>query len=351
MSERNGRPPRLTPGSESRLLSILRQYPFEVRKITPVQVEEEKGKGVWKVETESGTLCLKRTGQPAERIAFSVAAQRHLAAHGAPVPEVIPTRDGSYFVVEDGQSDRQVYAVYQWISGRSPRWEDREELRASVVALARLHAASRGFKVPQGVQIFTKLGRWPENYEETEARLKEWKEQAAKQPENGLNAHFLAGVDIALELAAHARHALAASPYAAMVQRLWPGETLIHQDFGPSNLVLTRSDPYLLDLDTVTFEFPARNLRKLACELMQSKGGWRNEVLDEILEWYTATNPLSQEHLQLLAIDLLFPHAFHDAAKNWFKKNKPEKPERIARAARLEKEKADALSVWLRKLG
>lgn len=337
----------------SQLETVLERYPFKVRRIAPVQVEAEKGKGVWKVETDSGAVCLKRTGHPAERIAFSVAAQRHLAAHGAPVPEVIPTRDGSLFVVNgvndmNGRRDSdQVYAVYQWITGRDLHWEDREDLKASVEVLARLHAASRGFVVPQGVQVFTKLGRWPESYAEIEERLTEWKDRAKEKPDSRFNALFLDNVDAALELAAKARSALAASPYAAMVQRIWPGNTLIHQDFGPSNMIMTDNGPYLLDLDTVTFEFPARNLRKLVGELMQSKNGWRNEVLDEILGWYTKINTLSRDDLQLLAIDLLFPHVFHDAAKNWFKKNKPEKPERIARAARFEREKASNLSVWL----
>lgn len=336
---------------QSQLQAVLDRYPFKAHQITPVQVEAEKGKGVWKVETDKGAVCLKQTGHPADRIAFSVATQRHLAAHGAPVPEVIPPCDGSLFVADGPTAGEQVYAVYQWISGRGVCWEDRDDLRASVAALASLHAASRGFAVPPGVQVFTKLGRWPDSYAEMEEKLKEWKEQAHWKPDNGFTAHFLAGIDVALELAAQARHALTASSYAALVERLWPGDTLIHQDFGPSNLIMTEIGPYLLDLDTVTFEFPARNLRKLVGELMKSEGGWRNEVLDEILAWYTEVNSLSREHLHLLAIDLLFPHVFYDAAKNWFKKNKPEKPERMARAARFEREKADNISVWLPKLG
>lgn len=338
--------PHLHPPHRQQLPDVLGRYQFKTYRVIPVQVEADAGKGVWQVETDRGTVCLKRTGQPADRMAFSIAAQLHLAAHGAPVPRLIPARDGTFAVESAGR----VYVAYQWISGRSVRWENRDDLQASVEALASLHGASRGFTVPAGVKVFTKLGRWPDHYAEMEERLQKWKVQAEQQPEVRFHALFLAGVDTALELAARARAALATSPYDVLVQRTWPGDTLIHQDFGPSNIIMTGTGPCLLDLDTVTLEFPARNLRKLMGELMQSKGGWRSDIIDEVLGWYTKINPLPAEHLHLLGIDLMFPHVFHDSAKNWFKKNKPEKPDRMERACRFEREKADTLTVWLPKL-
>ena len=50
---------------------------------------------------------------------------------------------------------------------------------------------------------------------------------------------------------------------------------LCHQDFTASNLILTSSkEIFVLDIDSITIDFPTRDIRKLLNKIMKKKGQW-----------------------------------------------------------------------------
>lgn len=324
---------------------IMARYGRSVERFRTVQAGGPKM--VWKVETGEGTLCLKRLRLPADRAAFSVSAQAHMAAQGGPVLPVLPAQDGRLWVEEEGQ----VFVLYPWMDGRPARFRLQADLEAAARALAAFHQASLGYEPPAGSRVSSKVGRWPHHYRSLRERLEQWKEAAAARPQHPFHKAYLAVADEAIDRARRAEEALERSAYADLSAAGTAASALCHQDYSEGNTLVSGDRVWVLDLDNVTFDLPARDLRKLLVKLMDGPAGWREPVARTVLETYQAVAPLAPEVLELLAIDLLFPHPIHDAAKNWFQNGKPEPPSRLLEVLPFERSKEAALAAWLARGG
>lgn len=292
-------------------------------------------KTVWKMETPTGPVCLKRLRKTEEEAVFSINFQHYMAGKGAKVPAVCPTKTGNLYVNHNGE----IFVLYQWIKGNPIRMDSKkEDLARAVTGIAEFHRDSGGF-MPEGCKVSSKLGRWPHYYESMKKRLLNWKAAAADRPRDPMCKIFTANVDFFVELADRAQSMLNASAYSEWVKEIESKGNLCHQDYGDGNALWTDAGIYVLDLDGVTFDLPARDLRKIIMKRMVKRGSWNLELIHDITGWYTAVNPLTPEQLQVLYIDLLFPHEFHNTAKNPFLKQKITGPEKIAEAVKMEKQK------------
>lgn len=325
--------------------AVMARFGHRVERIRTVQAGGPKM--VWKVESPEGPLCLKRLRLTADRAAFSVSAQAHVAAHGGPVLPVLPAHDGRLWVEEGGQ----VFVLYPWVDGRPARFRLQADLEAAARALAAFHHASRGYEPPAGSRVSSRVGRWPDHYRSLRERLERWKEAAAQRPQHPFHKAYLAVADEAIDRARRAEEALARSAYAALSAAGPQAMGLCHQDYSEGNTLVSGDRVWVLDLDNVTFDLPVRDLRKLLVKLMEGPGGWREPVARAVLRAYESVAPLAPETLELLAIDLLFPHPVHDAAKNWFQNGKPEPPSRVLEVLPFERSKEAALAAWLSRGG
>jgi spore coat protein I len=122
---------------------------------------------------------------------------------------------------------------------------------------------------------------------------------------------------------------------------------LCHQDYGKGNALLTPKGIYVLDLDGVTFELAARDLRKIILKTMENQGEWNEETMKNIISWYEKGNGLTGDEKKMVYIDTLFPHAFFGSVKNQFQKNKAVKPSSIEKIGRLEMSKQSILSGFI----
>jgi spore coat protein I len=123
---------------------------------------------------------------------------------------------------------------------------------------------------------------------------------------------------------------------------------LCHQDYGKGNALLTPGGVWILDMDGVTFELAARDLRKIIHKTTENHGKWDEGTMKEILSWYEKGNVLSMEEKQMVYIDTLFPHSFFGTVKNQFIKNKPVKAMSVEKIAKLEMSKESSLTRLIR---
>ena len=173
--------------------------------------------------------------------------------------------------------------------------------------------------------------------------LVQWKEESLQKKQDSAHGCYLKHVDSVLEIADMAIEALEKSPYNKLVsveQELFP---LCHQDYGKGNALLKGKDVYVLDLDGVTYDLAARDLRKIIGKQSEDGDGWNKDRIDRIVGWYEGGRKLSAEEKEMLIIDLLFPHWFFAEVKNLFKKNKPVPAGKVERAAAFEKSKVPVI--------
>jgi homoserine kinase type II len=131
---------------------VLAQYPDDCR---PRRVETLGGAGgfsgaaFWRLDTERGTLCLRRWPPQADpkwpqRLRFIHALLEHVVYRGFfVVPAPIRTRQGETYV----QQDDELWELTSWLPGHADYLPLRrpEKLRAALTALAEFHVAGADF--------------------------------------------------------------------------------------------------------------------------------------------------------------------------------------------------------------
>ena len=133
------------------------------------------------------------------------------------------------------------------------------------------------------------------------------------------------------------------SCYEDWVKEIGPYGYMCHQDYGRGNALQTKNGVYILDLDNLAYDLPIRDVRKMLTERMKTNEAWDWKQFKQLISAYTSILPLTDEQMNLLYIDLLYPHFFHSAAKYRFKKGTTGSLKKLGKAYRFEKEKLAGL--------
>lgn len=312
---------------------VLASYPINPQTVRLIQTSEMKA--VWKVSSGGRVYALKRLKYGKDKMLFAIQAQKYLQNHGAPVPHLVQTKQGQLYVERNGQ----IFILFEWVQGRSPSFAKSSDLKKAVQLIAGFHKASVGFSPSIACRESTKLGKWPQQYESMKAHFNEWQNSSSFPKLSAALKPYWKDLN---RLAEQAQTALSRSKYDDMVKQ--GPKSLCHQDYSEGNCLLNGKGGYVLDLDSVTYDFPARDLRKIILKRMTEKGRWDPALFRNMMSWYQSVNPLSSDQLKLVYIDLSFPHLFHEKAKNPFRKREAVSASKLLKAIRIEKDKTADLS-------
>ncbi|BAS28389.1 CotS family spore coat protein [Limnochorda pilosa] len=279
---------------------VLEAYGFQGATVTNENAKARKA--VWFVERPGRTWVLKQSPLDEERLRFVLAAWDHLRARGIGLPARVPARDGRpYVLVPEG-----LFFVMELACGHAPSYDAPGDRTRILHGLARFHRASEGFSHQGCAGARVQLGEWPRLYRKRLDRLAQ--AEGAGPVWEAARPHlpfFLEAGRLALE-------ELQRSAYSDWVESVRRRGGLCHQDFAAGNLVLEPSGGLVvLDLDSVSVEIPARDLRKLLVKVLKKQGAWDDEQARRMLSDYHQVNPLRPEQYEVLRVDLLFPHLFH----------------------------------------
>jgi spore coat protein I len=322
-------------------IRILQEYSIAPQNITIVQSGSIKT--VWKIKTPDKLLCLKRLKQTYDKVLFSVNAQIYIKNSGGNVPGIILNQKGQPIV----QYNDQLFVVYEWLEGKDLNFYNNADLEAALRGLATFHRASKGYRQPENARESSKFGRWPEQYASMKNRFEAWRNFALQNESSGSHASYLKCVDSMIEVSDIALEYIDRSQYKNLSAPDSDLKVLCHQDYGKGNAISTPNGVVVLDLDSVTYDFSARDLRKIIGKLAVDKDTFNINRINEILSWYSKENPITEDEKKILYTDLLFPHWFHGLIKDQYIKNKLVNPSEIERVVRFEKAKIPLLKKLL----
>lgn len=305
--------------------SVLQAYGLEAATVTGENFKEKKG--VWYLTSDQCVWVLKKSPLNPARLRFVLEASAYLNAAGAGfrIPDTRPALNGDLFVVAEGSP----YYVTTYVPGRPPRYDSQAEMGLVMRTLARFHRASAGFTPGSGSEPRSHLGSWPREYSHHLDDLK-------LDPGAGEFGRLVSVTrPTFLDMGRQALQRLECSHYYEWVKDLETTGGLCHQDFVPGNLMLDREgEIYVLDLDSLTQEIPARDLRKILNKFAKRKG-WDKTQVETLVACYHQENPLSAKHYQVLEIDLQFPHLYHGVVSKYTRGRAPEwSEEKFARKLR-----------------
>ncbi|MGE5398029.1 MAG: CotS family spore coat protein [Chitinophagales bacterium] len=320
---------------------VLKTYELCPDDLRPIQSGEIRT--IWKFKSGEKLYCLKRLKRTPGKAAFTVEAQNYIARRKGLVAPIVANIKGQSITEFNGE----LFVVYEWIEGRDLNFSQLADLKRAVQGLADFHLASEGYKPPAGCEISSKLGRWPYHYRDMITRLETWRKANNNSTQAKINRVFNENADEMIRLGQKCITLLEQSAYSKWVKQLEDKPILCHQDFGAGNCLWTKKGLYVLDLDGVTFDLPVRDLRKIILKRMSVLSKWDGTLMTQIVNWYCEKNPLTSEQLKVLYIDLLFPHEFHDTAKNPFLKGKSIDSAQIIKAARLARSKNNQIKAQI----
>ncbi|MCX7745963.1 MAG: CotS family spore coat protein [Clostridia bacterium] len=316
---------------------VLKDYDIVPQNVSVIQGGSIKT--VWKIKTEDRIICLKRLKQTMDKALFSVNAQVYIRGKNGNVPGIYPDKRGNPIVTYNDQ----LFVLYEWIPGSDLNFGDKKDLSQALEGLAAFHVTSKGYKPPEEGRVSTKLGKWPDQYESMRNKFVEWKELSKTKSSTACYGAYLKYVDSMVDIANQSIQLIGKSQYKDLTAEGSESIVLCHQDYGKGNAILTDQGVFVLDLDGVTYDLPARDLRKIIGKRAENKGQWDLENIYEVVNWYMKVNPQSKEELNVLYIDLLYPHWFYGLVKNLFLNNKLLKSQEIEKIASLEQNKVSIL--------
>ncbi|MET3699143.1 CotS family spore coat protein [Bacillus oleivorans] len=333
----------LTPEEEKRLIALaetlLQSWDVDVKGIEVIQGNQMAL--VWKVQTRKGPICLKRIHRPEKKALFSIYAQDYLAKKGARVPGIIPNKDNQLYT----KFGPFLFVVYDWIEGRPFELTNTEDLQMIMKGLAQFHKASIGYRPPAGVPIFTKLGRWPNHMIKRTQQMETWKKIAKQYPDDPFSIAYLEQIDPFIREAKSTLKRLLDSSYNDWVKNVKKAPNLCHQDYGTGNSLLGPDGKiWVIDLDTVSFDLPIRDLRKMIVPLLDTNGTWDHQKFKTMLSAYESVSPLTKEQKKIMFIDMLFPYELYDIIRERYVRKSPLLVTELEEALEYERIKSRALS-------
>ncbi len=296
---------------------------------------------VWKVYTsDGGSICLKRIHRPEKKALFSIFAQDYLAKKGTRVPSIIPNKYGELYT----KHGPFLFVVYEWLEGRPFELTVTQDLEFIMKGLAEFHQSSIGYQPPPGVPIFTKLGRWPNHYIKRCQQMETWKVVAQTMPDDPFSQLYLAEIDPFIAEGKETLKLLRNSGYEEWVSTIKKTPNLCHQDYGTGNSLLgPDGEIWVIDLDTVSFDLPIRDLRKMIIPLLDTTGIWDTEKFNIMINAYESVAPLTPDQKKIMFIDMLFPYELYDIIREKYVRKSPLLVEELIEGFEYERIKSNAL--------
>lgn len=292
---------------------VLQAYPLTVYDCRLLSWKEKKG--VWRVRTDRGVKILKMCPSTESRLRFICRAVRHLKRNGVPIPDLVRTREGSDYAANEGHS----YTLSDAVEGRSPEYGDSRELRLVMRTLGRFHLASGGFEGTGDGAERIHLGLWENSYRDQLDDLADFRRRAGKAGASDFDRLFLKHAGAFIERGEKALEALKGGSYRRWVNKVERQKNLCHQDFASGNLILDDEGLHVIDMDSLTFDLPARDLRKIFNKVLKKENGGTAFAIS-MLRAYHSANPLKEEEYGVLKADLLFPHLFYGIGSKYYKR-------------------------------
>jgi len=302
----------MSHNGKATLKSVLANYPLQVKSITPETLKKKKA--VWWVSTKDRKFVVKKVPVTRDRLLFLLSASDHLRKNGVNIPAVIPTSGGSLFAEHNGG----IYILMEAVDVKAPSYTVPDELALIMREMARFHRASMKYAPPHGVKVRSHLGNWHKYYGEMVSDLEGYRETARRNSQGQFEKLYLSHCDRFINRGKECLANLEKHPYSNWVKKVSREINLCHQDFAAGNLGLANGKLYVYDLDSITFDLPARDIRKIMNKVMKKRGRWDPVLAARMLGSYQKVNQFSVDEYSVVFIDIMFPYLFHGISSKYF---------------------------------
>lgn len=275
----------------------------------------EAVKDAYRVTTNQGQFCLKRTNLPPARLEAIAEALDHAARRGFhQATPFLPTRSGSpVYQDEHGAS----HYLTEWLPGERPDLRQEEMFVPAAACLAAFHRAGEGF-LDQG-RLRDHLGEWPARLDQRAQELRALlAEQLTELRPDQFTQLYVTTAGRWAALAEWSLELLDQSDYPGQVAAARAAGGFCHGDPAERNFIWLSGEPFLIDFDTMLIDLPLLDLARLI-RRVEKYCGWDVDLATRMIDGYHAVQPLGERERSLLLAALAFPQKYWRVVHRYYR--------------------------------
>lgn len=291
-------------------LGPLARYPLRVAECRPVR-------GVVRLDTDQGPVCLKRSESSEGKFHFIHEAIEHLSNKGfGRVARVVADSEGSLYF----RRHRGIYYLTNWIDGDEISFHSVGDAVDAARTLGIFHEASKGFEPSENARIKYRWEKWPGKLRTRLQGLKRFKTIAGtRQVPTDFDRLLLRYVDYFYNQGLQALDLLARCNYSALITAAQNQRFFAHHDYTYHNLIRSRGDGslYIIDFEYCTFDLKSYDLSKLIMKVLK-RHNWDFDLARQILDAYREGTDLSHDEYPVMSAFFYFPQRVWRATDRYY---------------------------------
>lgn len=313
MSENHYHSDTLTDKVRNIIEIVLHHYDINVHNITRVR-------SVYKVESDKGTLCVKRVKhgkRKAENGYFLVENLKKNNFHNT--ANYYKTFRGNYYV----EYGKRIYYVTSWIEGTECDVGDINEAIGCVELLAKFHNSAKSIDL-SNIRLKNNLKNWPKIFYTNVLDMEKYKSYINRKViRTQFDTLYYDYIDMYYQRGLTALTFLNNSNYYKLSKEANNEKTICHNSFYYQNIIKKQDDYYLIDLDSVMIDLQIMDLGNFIRRLMsKSEYQWDFNKARILIEHYSSFRAISAEELEIILSLLIFPYRFWKLGKKRYVKHK-----------------------------
>jgi CotS family spore coat protein len=305
--------PIITEFEKKTVNNVLKKYDFKVKEFTKV-------KGVYKVETEDGFICLRKIRHGKDKIVNGELLFQQLKENGfINTAKYYKTKIGSNYI----KTENCYFYATKWIVGEECNLMDILEAEECLKLLAKFHLASANINTRQ-FNIKNSLKDWPKIFSNALIDLEQFKKIIErKKLKDEFDIKYIRCIEDFYCRGMDALGFLNASEYYKISKIASDKKSISYDSFYYKNIIKEKNDFYILDLSNIIIDIHVNDASKLIRRLMLKKEyNWDFAKAKSLIEAYNSINKLSKNEIELMLALIIFPHKFWKLGRKRYVKHR-----------------------------
>lgn len=303
----------LTDKEKSMIKKVLENYNFSI-------IDIAKARSSYKIDTNIGTVCLKRVKHNKTKTLNSNYLAEELSKNNFPYAcKFFKTKDNYLFATHK----KAYFYVMEWIDGDECDLNDIDEACDCIRLLAKFHISSQCIDT-KVLKIKNNLKNWPRIFKKNLEDLEKFKKHIEKKRlRSEFDKIYKSYLDAFYNMGKMCLQVLNASDYHALSKKANEQKLVCHDSFYYQNIIKRNDIYYIVSLDNILIDLYINDLSKFIRRLMFKKEyQWDFEKARVMIEAYSSINKLSESELKAMLSMIIFPHKFCRLGKKRYIKHK-----------------------------
>lgn len=286
-------------------------YDIRAKRVTTVR-------SAWRLETDAGSLYLKRAIISRAELPFVVGLHGYLSqvAPGL-APRILRTASGADWLDVDGDA----YLLSDCLTGREADYLRPGDQEAVAAGLAQFHRLAGGYRSPGPAGARRWYGTWPARIAVRLRDLERYQAAAGSGKGRFDRTYLALGTDYQRQ-AERARACLGTAEYRLVSARAATAGEVCHHDLAHHNMLLDSGWVRFVDLDYAVADTILHDLANLAGHLLRLSG-WDIAPVQAVLERYWQGRTPSLPALKVLGAMLIWPQDYWQIGRQYYDERQP----------------------------